>query len=181
MFSLRISENIELGLLEPRHADKLFALVEKNREHLREWLTWVDDSKSATDTEQFIKTSLNRYASNGSFTAGILYKSELAGVIELHKIDWSNRSTSIGYWLSASFEGKGVMTDACRGLVEYAFNELHLNRVTVQCATENKKSRAIPARLGFKQEGTIRQVLWLYDRFVDLAVYGILASDRKSY
>jgi ribosomal-protein-serine acetyltransferase len=62
-------------------------------------------------------------------------------------------------------------------LVDYAFNELGLNRLEIRCATENTKSRAIPQRLGFKQEGTIRQAEWLYDHYVDLVVYGILASE----
>jgi ribosomal-protein-serine acetyltransferase len=43
---------------------------------------------------------------------------------------------------------------------------------------ENVKSRAIPERLGFRAEGTVRQAEWLYDRFVDHVVYGLLAGDR---
>jgi ribosomal-protein-serine acetyltransferase len=61
-------------------------------------------------------------------------------------------------------------------LVEHAFGELDLNRVVISCATENKKSCAIPERLGFRQEGIQRQAEWLYDRFVDHAVYATLAS-----
>ena len=177
MFTFRISDDLKLGLLQQRHAEELFALVERNREYLREWLPWVDNNKSVADTQEFIKISLKRFASNGSFTTGILYQGELAGVIELHEIDWSNQVTSIGYWLSASFQGKGLMTEACRTLVRYAFKELNLNRVEIRCATENKKSRAIPERLGFQQEGTMRQVLWLYNHYVDSVVYGILASE----
>jgi len=177
MFSIKIRDDLELGLLEQRHAEELFALVDQNREYLREWLPWVDNSRSIADTQEFIKSSLEQFASNGSFGTGILYQGKLAGAIGFHYIDWSNRATSIGYWLAASFQGKGLMTKACRTLVDYAFNELGLNRVEIRCATENTKSRAIPQRLGFKQEGTIRQAEWLYDHYVDLVVYGILASE----
>jgi ribosomal-protein-serine acetyltransferase len=69
------------------------------------------------------------------------------------------------------------MTKACRFLVDYAFAELKLNRVEIRCATGNHKSRAIPERLGFKLEGTVRQAEWLYDHFVDHALYGMLASE----
>jgi ribosomal-protein-serine acetyltransferase len=177
MFSIKIRDDLELGLLEQRHAEELFALVEQNREYLREWLPWVDNSRSLADSQEFIKGSLEQFASNGSFGTGILYQGKLAGAIGFHYIDWSNRSTSIGYWLAASFQGKGLMTKACRILVDYAFNELGLNRLEIRCATENTKSRAIPQRLGFKQEGTIRQAELLYDHYVDLVVYGILASE----
>jgi ribosomal-protein-serine acetyltransferase len=177
MFTLTIRDDLELCLLEQRHAEELFALVDENREYLREWLPWVDNNKSAVDTQAFIRSSLEQFASNGSFSGGILYQGKLAGCLGFHSINWSNRATSIGYWLGASFQGNGLMTEACRGLVKYAFNELNLNRVRIRCATANKKSRAIPERLGFKQEGTIRQAEWLYDHYVDLVVYGILASE----
>jgi|ERR671933_451807 ribosomal-protein-serine acetyltransferase len=177
MWTLRIRDDLALCLLEQRHAEELFALVDRNRDYLREWLPWLDDNKSIADTQKFIKSSLEQFATNGSFSAGILYEGKLAGCIGFHNINWSNRATSIGYWLSASFQGKGFMTKACRTLVEYAFNEVGLNRVEIRCATENKKSRAIPERLGFKQEGTLRQAEWLYDHFVEHVVYGILASE----
>lgn len=180
MFTLKIRDDLELCLLEQRHAEELFALVDCNRDYLRQWLPWVDNSKSAIDTQKFIKSSLEQLARDGSLSAGILYQAKIAGVIGFHKIDWSNLATSVGYWLGASFQGKGLMTEACRGLVKYAFDELKLNRVEIRCATENTKSRAIPERLGFKEEGILRQAEWLYDHYVDLVVYGILASEWDS-
>ena len=52
-----------------------------------------------------------------------------------------------------------------------------MNRVTIQCATENTRSRAIPERLGFTFEGIVRETEWLYDRYVDHALYGLLRSE----
>ena len=57
---------------------------------------------------------------------------------------------------------------------------LKLNRVEIRCATGNKRSRAIPERPGFTQEETVRQAEWLYDRFVDHTVYGMLASEWQN-
>jgi ribosomal-protein-serine acetyltransferase len=71
------------------------------------------------------------------------------------------------------------MTKSCIAYINYAFNELKLNRVEIRCAVENSKSRAIPEGLGFKNEGTIREAEWLYDHFVDHIVYGMLARDWK--
>lgn len=69
------------------------------------------------------------------------------------------------------------MTRACQAMITYAFHTMKLNKVEIRCATENVRSRAIPERLGFKEEGLIRQAEWLYDHYVDLVVYGLLASE----
>ena len=177
MFSSRIGSDTELRSFEERHAEMLFSLTDQNREYLREWLPWLDNTKSVADTRIFIRKSLEQFADNNGFQAGIWVKEQLAGVIGYHRIDWRNRMTSIGYWLGASFQGQGIMTAACRALVGYAFHELKLNRVEIQCAPGNKRSRAIPERLGFKQEGLLREAEWLYDRFVDHVVYATLAGE----
>lgn len=180
MVRFGIDDETELRLLKERHAEELFVLMNQNRKYLREWLPWLDTNKSLDDTEEFIKGSLEQFANNSGFQSGIWFRGRLVGVIGYHKIDWANRATSIGYWLGASFQGKGLMTKACRVLVDYAFNEFGLNRVEIRCAVENKKSRAIPQRLGFREEGVIRQAEWLYDRFVDHVVYGMLASEWQN-
>ena len=69
------------------------------------------------------------------------------------------------------------MTQACRAMVAYGFSERGLNRIEIHCAPANVKSRAIPERLGFRIEGTLRQADKLVDGYVDNVVYGLLASE----
>lgn len=71
------------------------------------------------------------------------------------------------------------MTSVSKALTDYAFTELKLNKVEIRAAAENQKSRSIPERLGYKEEGTIRQAEWLYDHYVDHVVYGMLAEEWK--
>lgn len=177
MFGYRLDDETELRLLEERHAQELFALTDQNRAHLRQWLPWVESVQAADDSKRFIKSALEQFASNRGFHTGIWYRGQLAGVLGLHPINWASRHTSMGYWLGAEFEGKGLMTKACRAVADHVFRELKLNRLEIRCAVENTKSRAIPERLGFAQEGVIRQAEWLYDHYVDLVVYGMLASE----
>lgn len=177
MFRFKIDDELELRLWEERYADQLFDLTDRNRAHLREWLPWVDATKTVADTKAYMKDSLEKFAANDGFNAGIWYKGQLVGGVGFHFFDWPDRKTEIGYWLGQDFNGKGIMTRTCRTLVNYAFKELNLNRVIILCATDNWKSRAIPERLGFTQEGTARQAEWLYDHFVDLVTYSMLASE----
>jgi len=91
----------------------------------------------------------------------------LADTINLHDIDSEIWKTNVGYWLGAECQDRGFMTKACRVLLDYAFQELNLNRVEILCTVQNTKGRAIPERLGFVQEDVIRQAEWLYDHYND--------------
>lgn len=179
MFRAKISDIAELRILEKHHADNLFALTDRSRGHLRQWLPFVDGTKSVDNTKKFIESGLRQFAEHNGFHAGIWVDGQIAGCVGFHQINWPNRKTSIGYWLGETFQGRGLMTSACRVLTDYALTELKLNRVVIECATENAKSRAIPERLGFTAEGTLRDAEWLYDHFVDHVIYSMLARDWK--
>ncbi len=174
---IKIDHDVDLRLLEERDAAAIFALVEQNRPYLREWLPWVDHTRSVEDERAFIRALQAQYVENNGFACGIWYQKQLTGTIGYHPIDWADSKVEIGYWLAAAFQGKGIMTKACRALVTYAFDTLRLNKVEIRCATGNMRSCAIPQRLGFKQEGIIRQGEWLYDHFVDLRLYSMLAGE----
>jgi ribosomal-protein-serine acetyltransferase len=179
MFRIEVGDDLEMRLLEESDAERLFALTEENRAYLRRWLPWLDDTTTVAHTQAFIRSSLEQFAEDNGFQLGIVYRRELAGVIGLHYVNRQNRKTEIGYWLAERFQGRGIMTRCCRALVDYAFKELGLNRVEIRCALENTRSRAIPERLGFTQEGVQKDAEWLYDHFVDLVMYSMLAADWR--
>lgn len=174
---IEIDQNIRLELIEEVHAESLFNLVNTSRSYLKQWLPWVDFTINVDDTKNYIKSSLKRYSENNGFDCVIIYNNDVAGIIGLHKIDHANRITSIGYWLGENFQGYGIMTKACNALMEYCFKTLHLNKVVINCATENLKSQAIPERLNFKKEGTIRQGEFLNGKFVDYYLYSRLRNE----
>ncbi|MGO4272197.1 GNAT family N-acetyltransferase [Paenibacillus sp. TAF58] len=177
MFTCKISDELELKLLEVRHADALFHLVDQNRAYLAKWFPWADQTTKVENTRAFIESELNRFAKNNGIYCGIFYQNEIVGCISLHDIEWGNKKTSIGYWLAEGYQGKGIMTDSCRCIVSYALNELKLNRIEIRARTDNFKSRAVPVRLKFKHEGTIRQAEFSNNTFHDHEVYGILAEE----
>jgi ribosomal-protein-serine acetyltransferase len=176
-FIVPVDGEIELQILEEWDAQRLYQLIDGNRAYLRQWLPWVDYETSVEDSRRFVLHCLQHYLDNEGFTLGIRFHSQLAGVIGYHSINWPDRKVEIGYWLGADFQGQGIMTRACRAAVRYACEKLLLNRVTILCATGNQRSRAIPERLGFTEEGTLREAEWLYDHFVDLVVYSLLARE----
>lgn len=180
MFSFKVDEEILIELMQQHHKEELYALIDNNRHHLRKWLLWVDKRKSAEDLEPIIPIWIKNYADNNGFDAGIRYNGELVGMIGLHYIDWKNKTTSIGYFLSEDAQGKGIITRSISSLMDYLFHVMNLNRVQIQCAVNNFKSRAIPEKLGFFNEGITRDGQWLYDQYEDLVTYSYLADDWQN-
>lgn len=179
MFEFVIDDYVKLKLLDVQYSGQLHELTDSCRLYLRQWLPWLDGTKTVEDTQLFIEGTKKQFASNNGYQAGIWYNGNIAGVIGYHSINWAHRSTTIGYWLGERYQGNGLMTKSCKAFIEYAFGELNLNRIEIRCAKENFKSRAIPERLGFVKEGIIREAEWLYDHYVDHVVYGVLAREWK--
>ncbi len=177
MFIHPIDENTTLAMVEMRDADELFALVDASRMHLREWLPWVDSNVSVEDTKTFVHAAQQQYARGDGFQCCIRYKRKIVGIIGLHRVDRFHKQTEIGYWLAEEYQGRGIMTACCRALVDFACREYKLHRVEIRAAGENKKSRAIPERLGFTHEGMLHEAEWVNDRFVDGAIYAMLERD----
>jgi ribosomal-protein-serine acetyltransferase len=173
-FTLPISDSLELRQLEEDDAEELTLLIDNNRTHLRQWLPWLDSSTSIRDTARFLGRSMEQADDENGLTLGMICNGKLVGVIGQHYIDSLNRRTEIGYWIDAAHQGRGIVTSATARLTDYAFAAQDCNRVMLHCAAGNLKSRAVAERLGFVQEGILREAEWLYDHYVDLVVYSML-------
>jgi ribosomal-protein-serine acetyltransferase len=174
--TFEVDSTLRLKVLEQNDADALFALIDSDRPHLRQWLPWVDANATIQESIAFIRSMELQQKENLSFQCGIYDHDALAGIVGFHRIDWINRVAEIGYWLGSTYEGNGIMTKSCLTLVNYAFFNFGLNRVQIRCAAENVKSQAVVRRLGFFEEGIQHQAEFLYDRYVDLVVFGMTAD-----
>lgn len=147
-FEIKMSDELSLVLPQTSAATEIFRLIDKDREHLHEWLPWVDTTKTDSDTLKNLKARINGFEKKestcffgtllGEFVASVGFISLIDGVGE------------IGYWLLSNHNGRGLMTSYVRACVEYGFEALDLKRVVIKCAEGNLKSAAIPQRLGFK-------------------------------
>ena len=177
MIFQRVQDRHTVRPLATSDAEELFAVTDANRPFLRRWLPWLDGVRTPADTLASIELNLRQNENNQGFHGAIVFDDRIVGVISYHRIDWGNRNTSLGYWLAEEYQGRGLMTASCRVLVDHAFAALNLNRVAISCATGNARSRAIPERLGFAHEGTLRGAEWLYTHYVDHAVYAQLQQE----
>jgi len=172
----RVDASTRLRELASEDAGALYVLVDSNREYLRQWLPWVDRQQGPQDSAQFIESARKDNRAGVALTLGIEHQGEIAGVIAFHEFAGDNRQTSMGFWISSSHQGKGIVSSSCERLMEYAFTDLELNRVVMKIAQGNLRSRRVAERLGLACEATSRQSEWLYDHYVNQVIYAITAD-----
>jgi len=177
MFELQVNDNVRLILRDESHAKETFWLIKKNTSHLKPWMKWIDKVESVQDSIANVELNIEEWELKTDLHLGIFREGLIVGMISLHNIDYLNHSAYIGYWLDEDNVGKGIMTDSVRALIEYGYAELELNRIEIRAGVQNVRSRAIPERLGFLYEGTIREAEYVNEQFIDLAIYGLLRSE----
>lgn len=171
--SILVNEKISLHPPVPEDAAAIFRTIDEHRESLRTWLPFVDFTKTQQDSENFLGSVVN----SEEILFIIRFEDMFAGLIGLKNPDHMNHKVEIGYWLNPLFEGKGIVTLSCYQLIQYAFRKLNMNRILIQVATGNQKSRRIPERLGFQEEGIERDGELLVSGYTDIVKYGLLKRE----
>ena len=170
---ININNNLVLVPIGLEHVQEFYELTEQSRAHLKEWLPWLDYIKGPEDTRTFIQGRLEAVLQHGGrpLQFVILDHGEIAGTLGFNEIHQETRTGEIGYWLGVGFQGKGLMARSVKALISYGFDDLHLEKMVIKAAVGNKKSRALPEKLGFNEAGSRKDAEWLYDHYVDHVLY----------
>ena len=141
-------------------AEALQAAVAESREHLRPWLPFADAHQTVEESRDFIIRGNAQWLLRDNFSLSIWLREtgDFLGGTGFHIRDWDIRWFEVGYWLRASAEGHGYMTEAVRLVSEYLLDHLGAHRVEIRCNALNTHSAAVALRLGFTQEGRLRNV-----------------------
>ncbi len=99
------------------------------------------------------------------------------GTCGFHKWDQAHFRAEIGYDLAADCWGQGFMTEALRLIISNAFTRMKLNRIDALVYIGNLGSIAVLQKMGFKQEGVLRDYFCLNHTFYDHMVFGLLHRD----
>jgi ribosomal-protein-serine acetyltransferase len=174
-----VDERTVLCPISDGDVQPLFEAVDRNRAHLRRFLPWLDSTRGPVDIEAFRTRTLAQEHEGSGLTRMIEHSAAIGGIVGFNHIDLFNRRAELGYWIDRTLEGRGVCRLSCSALIRHAFEELDLNRISIAAAVENRRSRALAERLGFTQEGVRREAEWLYDHFVDHAMYGLLRREWR--
>ncbi|WP_420861066.1 GNAT family N-acetyltransferase [Algirhabdus cladophorae] len=174
-----------LILRPPAHGDfRAWAhLRQKSADFLTPWEpTWASDHltrKAFTNRVYWAQRSIN----NGSAVPLFLFSDlgdTLVGAITLDNIRRGPaQAGTLGYWVGAPYARQGYMSEAIRAIVHYGFEQLDLSRVEAACLPENKASRGVLERTGFKYEGVAQSYLQISGRWRNHVLYSNLRTDRR--
>ncbi len=172
--SLTVEKEILLRPLREEESSSLFELVDANREHLKEFMGWLDYSTTPADSLVFIRGEQEKLERLQTITLGIYFLDQLVGVLSLYHIDPLNQYASIGYWIGKAHQGEGIVSKSTHTLIQYAFKELQLHRIEIRCALHNHRSQKIAEKLGFSKEGILKEAIAHYGMYFDAYIYGLL-------
>jgi RimJ/RimL family protein N-acetyltransferase len=151
-------ERIVLRPFRDEDAPALWDAVDSSRPHLKAWMPWVKDHNSLEFSREYVRRMHAKWILREDLPMGIWRQSDarLIGATGLHRIDWTVPAMEIGYWLRPDAEGAGYATEAAKLIARFAFDLLKAERVEIRCDAQNLRSAAVPRRLGFVHEATLR-------------------------
>jgi ribosomal-protein-serine acetyltransferase len=176
VFPLDLGDGLVLHATTENDAAEAFAVVDAERDRLREWLPWVDGTTDLATESEFLRGIERGNAIGTGLHATIRLSGRFCGFVGF-RISDPRLTAEIGYWIAGACAGRGVMTRAVAAMFDVGFAQLDMHRLELLAATGNLRSRAIAERLGLTFEGVRREAEQVAAGFVDLAMYAVLVQD----
>ncbi|HMB24386.1 MAG: GNAT family N-acetyltransferase [Chloroflexota bacterium] len=163
----------------PSDAPLMAASVAENVEHLKPWMPWAHAEPEPIEVkEQRLERFRGLFDLGQDFIYGIFNpeNTRLLGGTGLHTRIGKSQ-LEIGYWIHKDFINQGLVTESTAALIKVAFEIIHVHRIEIHCDPANLASAAIPRKLGFTHEGTLRAKTPFLDRWSDSMVWGLLETE----
>jgi RimJ/RimL family protein N-acetyltransferase len=121
-------------------------------------MDWAQEVPDVAESEELQRVNCVAYRQRRAFHFNAYLKAtgEFVSKPALFAIDWTIPCCEVGYWQRTCFEGRGLMTEALRGVTEFAFTTLFMARVELRCDPLNLRSRRVAERASFQLEGRLR-------------------------
>jgi ribosomal-protein-serine acetyltransferase len=171
---IRVDDEILLRQRIEGDRDAMWKALDAGRDYIGKYLPWMAAYITEADHTRSYDTRRNETDNfDGSRGYIIEYKGELAGTAGFGKPNHDNGG-EIGYWIRQDLQGRGIATRVVEKIIDMMIIEMGLHRIMIRAATSNLSSRAIPERLGFTYEGTMRDASFVNNEYMDLEIYSML-------
>lgn len=139
---------------------------------------------SIEQAQDLIAAMAAAYQDKSEIRWGITFKTDPLTVIGMCGFNYWNRRDargSVGYDLARIYWGQGIMPEALRAVLQFAFERMGLNRVEADADARNAASARVLMKLGFKREGIQREQFFENGAFQDLALFSLLHREFLLY
>lgn len=126
---------------------------------------------------RFIRSAWNLWTRGRAYIFTILVDGEACGIISLSNVSTEHACGELGFWLGRDRWGQGVMTEAVRLMLAFAFRDLGLYRVYASAFAANAASRRVLEKNRLKLEGTLREAVVRHGERQDFLQFGILRPE----
>lgn len=132
--------------------------IEDSLTELRAWMPWAQKAQTLEEAEANVRHARVRFEAREDMRLHAYDRETGEQVVSsgLHRFDWDVRKFEIGYWVRTPRQGKGYVSEVVTALTLYAFEQLRARRVEIRCDAQNERSLKVARRLGFEQEGYLR-------------------------
>ena len=178
----RYSPRFVLRRFKRRDAGAIHEAVTESIDDLRPWLAWASRDYSKAVTQHFVRDSNNAWDDGRAFDFAIRRPEEPdrhVGNVSVWFTSRANHVGEIGYWVRSTETNKGICTEVTARILQLAFEELHMHRVTLRVAIGNRGSERVAEKLGFIQEGVLREDVKVGTRWLDHTIWGLLDSEWR--
>lgn len=152
------TERLTIRPPQPGDGVAFNAAVLDSLDGIRTWLGYyLDGVPTVADSELFIRQKHAAYILRDELMMLALLKGSdtIVASSGLHPRDWRVPMFEIGYWGRTTYSGHGYVTETVGALRDYAFQQLHAQRVFIRCDTDNEASASVARRAGFTLEATL--------------------------
>lgn len=144
----QLSEQLKLKPLVMDDAQALFAEISKHRAQLAKYLYWVDSVTDIASAERYINERINSRLPDATWFA-IIKEEQLSGVFGIKYIDRDKQLAEVGYWLSASAQGKGVISKII-AYIKALLKQHQVRDLAIACLAQNSASIRVAEKAGGK-------------------------------
>ena len=177
VFTHSLGDKAELALLEPWHADEFFATLDRARPQLLAAIPAAHLVHSVDDARATLRRWADAHAEDTRHLFGIWCEGEFVGVVQLFSFDAAMGTCEMGVWLAPWVQGGGLMTTACRAVLDWAIRVRGMRRVQWCNNPANLRSSALARRLGMTREGLLRSSFTLAGERWDNEVWSVLSEE----
>jgi len=160
--------------LEPWRAAEFAACIERDREHLAPWLQWSRRIVDVDGAREWLQGYADKQASDTGRIFGIWLDGDLVGDTVFREFDARHGNCELGVWIAPHAGGRGIITRACRDMIDWAFRVRGMSRVEWRAVSSNERSLATAERLGMTREGVLRSVVPHDGERQDLEVWAVV-------